>query len=133
MLDVTERVRARQEVEAQRAILRTIIEGSPLGLGLLDRDLRIIHLTRGGQRCPGLTIRQHEEKSCTTSYLYRYSGKPIDDRVMAGEAVNLFDIPYTHPEGGARYYDAYLHARARTGCRGYGHAGCCNRQHRSPW
>ena len=103
-MDVTEKVRARQEIEAQRSLFRTVLETAPIGITLYDRDMRIIEVNPEQLRLSGATAEQLLGKVIYDLYPVALERKRLHDRVLAGDSVDIHSVPYQHP-GGDRYYD----------------------------
>ena len=108
LFDVTEKVKARQEIEEQRATLRTIVEGTPIGLALVDREMRIVDLNAEWARMTGIDL-----SSAKGRVLYDINPgfeerRAYYDRVIAGKSVDLQNIPYGPPEKGPHYRDIIL-------------------------
>ncbi|HEX8231140.1 MAG TPA: ATP-binding protein [Chloroflexia bacterium] len=107
-IDVTDKVRARQAVEASNAILETIIEATPVGLAYFDCDMRILNMNS--------TYAQWGFLDATTAigrvlYDLRESARArehIHRRVLAGESVDEKNIEVRPPAGNhALYYDVF--------------------------
>jgi PAS domain S-box-containing protein len=105
-IDVTTLVRARQEVEDQRALLEAILTGAPVGLALYDRDLRVMNSNTEWARLAGVDPKSVEGRLLYDLIPDTRSRQPIYARVLAGEALDLADVPYRLPsDPQPRYYD----------------------------
>jgi PAS domain S-box-containing protein len=107
-IDVTEKVRARQAVEASNAILEKIIEAIPIGLAYFDRDMRILNMNStyaqwgylDGSTAMGKVLYDLRAESRTREHIHR--------RVLAGESVDEKNLEVIPPAGGqALYYDVF--------------------------
>jgi PAS domain S-box-containing protein len=107
-IDVTEKVRARQAVEAGKAILETIIEATPMGLAYFDCDMRILDMNS--------TYAQWGYLDRTTSigrvlYDIRAAAREREEvhrRVLAGESIDEKDLEVGNPaHSQVLYYDVY--------------------------
>ncbi|HYP19176.1 MAG TPA: PAS domain S-box protein, partial [Chloroflexia bacterium] len=103
-IDVTEKVRARQEIEAQRSLFRTVLETAPIAITLYDRDMRIIEVNSEQLRLSGATAEQLLGNVIYDLYPVALERKHLHDRVLAGDSVDIHSVPYPHPSG-ERYYD----------------------------
>ena len=107
--DVTEKVHVREEVEDQRALLETILEGSPVGLAFYDRDLRFLSCNAAWGRMSGVdhtAVRGRRLYDIIPSAAER---DPIHQRVLLGESIDLDNLAYL--PGGRdtpRYCDLHL-------------------------
>lgn len=108
-IDVTEKVRARQAVEAGRAVLETIIEATPVGLAYLDRDMRIVDMNSTYARwcyldpltAIGKVLYDVREASKERADIHR--------RVLEGESVDETNLPMTNlGDGQTRFYDLFF-------------------------
>lgn len=106
-MDVSERKvledKVRQQTEAQQAMLRTMVEGMPIGVALLDKDAHILsmnpqwaRMTNAGDNAVGTTIYE-----LSPSFAER---RPHYEMVLAGEDVDLSDVPYQIPGDDTVYY-----------------------------
>ena len=107
-IDVTEKVRARKEVEAQRAISETILAESPVGIVLFDTQMRITHLNAQYAQIAGL---DPDTAKGLAIYDYFPGAKrrvSMHKQVLDGESVNVPNISHKDPvTGQVRYYDVY--------------------------
>jgi PAS domain S-box-containing protein len=107
-IDVTEKVRARQEVETQRSILETILAESPVGVVLFDRQMRLTHLNAEYARIAGL---DPDTARGLTIYDYFPGARrreALHRRVLDGEDLDLPNISHRDPRTGQiLYYDVY--------------------------
>jgi PAS domain S-box-containing protein len=105
IVDVTEKVHARQQLEAQRALFETMIAVAPVGIAVFDHEMRFVNFngeyarmartdltTARGQRLYDLVPRTREREA-----LHR--------RVLLGESIDLENVRFVHPDGEVRYYD----------------------------
>jgi PAS domain S-box-containing protein len=106
-MDVSERKEledtVREQSEAQQAMLKTMVEGMPIGLALLDKNACILSLnpqwarmTNTGEDSVGKPI-----YILSSAFAER---KPLYERVFAGESLDLSDIPYNIPGDDTTYY-----------------------------
>ena len=58
-LAVAERTRLLGELEAERALLNTLLDNAPVGFGFFDRDLRYVRLNPALAEFDGLTVEAH--------------------------------------------------------------------------
>ncbi len=105
VIDVTEKVRARREIEAQRGLFRTVLETAPIAITLYDRDMRIIEVNPEQLRMSGATAEQLVGNIVYDLYPVALERKELHDRVLSGEPIDLHNIYYPHPKLGDRYYD----------------------------
>ncbi|MDQ3707327.1 MAG: PAS domain-containing protein [Chloroflexota bacterium] len=107
-IDVTEKVRARQAVEASNAILETIIEATPVGLAYFDCDMRILNMNStyaqwgflDGTTAIGKVLYDLRESARAREHIHR--------RVLAGESIDEKNIEVRPPAGNhPLYYDVY--------------------------
>lgn len=112
-MDVSERKaledRVHQQTEAQRAMLENMVEGMPIGLALLDKDARVLHLNYQWARMTntGDEVRGTAIYDISPSFADR---RAQYEKVLAGEAVDLSDVPYYIP-GDERTYYRDIHLR----------------------
>jgi PAS domain S-box-containing protein len=115
-IDVTEKVLARRGVEAQRALLESIIENSPIAIAFYDRDLRVVSANSAWERISGLN-----RLKAIGQILYDVSEsararRPHFERALKGEIVKRENVAGRGPEGEIRYYDiTYLPVKAVDG------------------
>ncbi len=106
-VDVSERKALEDKVsaqtESQRIMLRTMVEEMPIGLALLDKDAHIINMnaqwarmTNAGQDAVGKLI-----YDISPAFADR---RPQYEKVLAGEAVDLNDVPYNVAGDETTYY-----------------------------
>ncbi|MDQ5823556.1 MAG: PAS domain S-box protein [Chloroflexota bacterium] len=105
IIDVTEKVRARREIEAQRSLFRTVLETAPVAITLYDRDMCIMEVNSEQVRMSGATAEQLVGKIVYDLYPAALERKEMHDRVLAGEPIDLHSVYYRHPDGYDRYYD----------------------------
>ncbi|MDQ3929211.1 MAG: PAS domain-containing protein [Chloroflexota bacterium] len=107
-IDVTEKVRARQAVEAGKAILETTIETVPVGLAYFDRDMRILNMNStyaqwgflDSATAIGKVLYDLREASRSREHIHR--------RVLAGESVDEKNLEVRPPtQDQVLYYDVY--------------------------
>ncbi|MFL5732892.1 MAG: PAS domain-containing protein [Chloroflexia bacterium] len=96
-VDVTEKVRARQAVEAQRALLETVIAEAPVGIVVYDRDMRILHANEEYAR-----ISRFDRDGVIGRVLYDVAPgvvvrKDFHKRLLAGETPEMEYIQYQFP------------------------------------
>src|SRR5438552_15009253 len=82
--DVTERVRAEQEVERQRAQLEAILEGAPVGIAFYDREMRYVSLNREYARITGRDRAALYGQSRHELFPHSRGRKPIQHPVVGG-------------------------------------------------
>jgi PAS domain S-box-containing protein len=104
-VDVTEKIRARDEIEAQRSLLETIIQGMPVGVVYYDKEMRIVNYNAEWERISGV---RH------TGNLRGYTLYEIDpvteerrhlhQRALEGEMISLMDVAHVQPRTGKTVY-----------------------------
>lgn len=104
-VDVTEKVLARRELEKQRATLRTIIEGAPIGLALFDRDVRLVDLNGEYARVGGYTPEEVRGKLFYEIRSENLERADLLTRALAGESLDEENVAFKSPGGELRYYD----------------------------
>lgn len=104
-IDITDKVRSRQEIEAQRALLQTVLETVPVAITLYDRDMNILNANSEQLRLSNTTAEQLLGKNLYQAYPVALARKPLHDRVLGGEHVDLNSMVYDHPDSGQRFYD----------------------------
>ena len=110
VVDVTEKVLARKQTESQRAALRTIVEDIPIGVALLDNDLRIVDLNAEWARMTGIDM-----FSAPGRVLYDISSsfeerRTLYEQTLSGENVDMANVPYQAP-GQQRMHYRDIHLR----------------------
>jgi two-component system CheB/CheR fusion protein len=104
--DVTEKVRNREELEDQRALLETIIATTPVGIAFYNAELRVVNLNATWARMVGV-----EMAAARNQPLYKVAPAlreraAVHRRVLSGEAIDLVNVPYDLPGAEEpRYYD----------------------------
>lgn len=96
--DVTDRVLNRQELEAQKTLLETILAETPVGVVLYDPDMRITHLNAEYAR-----ISRFELETARGRVLYdvapdTVSRRAFHEQVLSGHALDTSNVNYTFPE-----------------------------------
>ena len=107
-IDVTEKVRTRQAVEAGKAILETIIEATPVGLAYFDCDMRILDMNSTYAEW-GLLDRTRDIGRVLYDIRAEARGREdVHRRVLAGESIDEKNLEVGDPaRGHALYYDVY--------------------------
>jgi PAS domain S-box-containing protein len=123
-VDVTDKVRARQAVEeqkglveAQRALLETILDTAPVGLACFDCEMRPVSANAEYERICGLQSEQAYSGDGSALLPAAWADRRHYRRVLAGEAVDLKEVGVAGLTGmGSRYFDVYLRpVEARAG------------------
>ena len=105
-VDVTEKVRARQQIEDQHALLATILESTPVGIILYDRAMSVVNVNTAHARMARLEIAEMLGRVVYEFSPVAESRRETYERVLAGEQVDLDIVAYRHPgTGETRYYD----------------------------
>lgn len=108
-LDVTEKVRSRQEVEAQRALLETIVQGVPVGIAFYDREMRLVNLNAEWGRMMGVDPIEVRGKVVYDVLPDFESRRAAHRRALAGEDVAAVTVPFTRAgDSKPRFYDLSL-------------------------
>jgi PAS domain S-box-containing protein len=105
-LDVTEKVRAREEVETQRALLETILETVPVAIAYFDKDMRIVNANAAWVEMTGLDPQAAVGRILYDLIPQAEARRSFYERTLSGESSNFRDLPYRHPDGTTRYVDA---------------------------
>lgn len=106
--DVTESVRIQQEIERQRKTLKAIVEGSPVGIALFDRNMRLVDFNTNWAAFTGVDPGVAPGQSLYDISPYSNESKDLHARVLGGENVFLQDTRYTRrAETKPSYYDIY--------------------------
>jgi PAS domain S-box-containing protein len=92
-IDVTEKVLARREIEAQRTLLASIIERSPVAIAYYDRDLRVVSANNAWENISGL-----DRQTAVGQVMYDISEaarqrRELYERALAGEEVKREAVP----------------------------------------
>ena len=104
--DVTEKVRNREEIEDQRALLETIIATTPVGIAFYDPQLRVANLNATWARMIGVDMAAARGQPLYKAAPALREREAVHRRVLNGEAVDLTNVPYDLPgETEPRYYD----------------------------
>ncbi len=111
-MDVSQRKQledeVREQTESQRAILETMVEGMPIGLALLDKETRVLSLNTEWARMTNVDIGAQGKVLYDLAPAFA-ERRVYYDKALAGEAVDLSDIPYSIPGDETTYYrDIYL-------------------------
>lgn len=105
-VDVTEKVRSLRQIEEQRTLLETIVEGTPVGIILYDREMRAVNVNTAHARMARMEPAAILGKSVYELSPTAESRRAIHERVLAGESLDLDVMAYEHPDDGElRYYD----------------------------
>lgn len=111
-VDVTEKLRARNEIEAQRSLLETIIQGMPVGVVYYDTDMRIVNYNAEWERISDLgqrDVRGRTLYELDPGSMELMELMDLHKRAMSGEMISLLDVSYTQPRNGKTVYaDIYL-------------------------
>lgn len=82
------------------AQLQAIYDGAPVGLGLLNRQLRFVRVNRGFAEMHGMAVEDHTGRSAAEVLPEFYSLiEPYVKRAMGGEAIR--DVEIAGPRGGS--------------------------------
>jgi PAS domain S-box-containing protein len=109
-IDVTEKVLARREIEAQRTLLANIIERSPVAIAYYDRDLKVVSANSAWEKISGL-----DRQTAVGQVMYDISEaarqrRELYERALAGEEIKREAVPGVGKE--AHFYDiTYLPVR----------------------
>jgi PAS domain S-box-containing protein len=109
-IDVTKKVRSRLEIEAQRALLDAIIQGTPVGLSLFDQELHRVDanstwVAMMGLNGPPSALKGRHFYDLVPSARDRQA---TQRRVLAGDSIYHSDVEFRHPVSGrALYCDVY--------------------------
>jgi PAS domain S-box-containing protein len=104
-VDVTEKIRSKDEIEAQRSLLATIIEGMPVGVVYYDTDMRIVNYNAEWERIAG--VRYTGDLRGLTLYEIdpqTEERKHLHMRALEGEMISLVDVPHVQPRTGKTVY-----------------------------
>ncbi|MGA7731370.1 MAG: PAS domain S-box protein [Chloroflexia bacterium] len=113
-LDLSERERledqVRERAESQRAMLETMVEGMPIGLALLDAEARIMSMNSEWARMTNVDLSARGKTLYDLSPTFA-ERRAYYEKALAGEPVDLRDVPYTIPGDDTTYYrDIHLRA-----------------------
>jgi PAS domain S-box-containing protein len=104
-VDVTGKVQARREVEDQRGLLETVLGSAPVGVMLLDRDLRIVNINAEYVSMTGRPLADLLGHSLHDVSPLKGRRAPTYERALAGEELEEHNFSYTFPDGRVRHYD----------------------------
>lgn len=119
-MDVSERKaledKVRIQSESQQAMLKTMVDGMPIGLALLDKNARIINMN------PQWALMTNAGDDAVGKLIYDINAafaerKPYYERVLNGETIDLNDFPYNIPGDNTIYYRD-IHLRPVRGADG---------------
>jgi PAS domain S-box-containing protein len=105
VVDVTDKVRARQEIESQKALLQTIFDSAPIGIAYYDRDMRLIDYNSEYNDLTDLRFALARGEVIYDLVPPALARKPIYERVLAGEQVVDENFRRESPDGEVRYFD----------------------------
>lgn len=109
VMDISEKARSQKQIEEQRAILETIVEGTPIGLALIGSDLKVISVNAEWARMTGAKMDDIKDRVLYEIHPSFRSRQEVYERVLAGEYVHLTNVPYSADgEEIERYRDIYL-------------------------
>jgi PAS domain S-box-containing protein len=103
-IDVTERVRARREIESQRTLLETIVENSPIAIAFYDRDLRVISANIAWEQVSGVKRDRAIGQILYDIQETAEGRRPQFERALRGEQVKRESVPGQR-KGETWYYD----------------------------
>jgi PAS domain S-box-containing protein len=105
-VDVTEKVRARQQIEDHHGLLTTLFESTPVGIILYDHEMRVVNVNMAHARMARIAIADMLGKVIYEFSPVAENRRTTHERVLAGEPMDLDVIAYRHPDDGEmRYYD----------------------------
>lgn len=99
-VDVTANVRSRQDLEAQRTMLQTIVEGTPVGIALYDADLRLIDLNHTWASLVGVDLEEARGKRAGDMFPSDLMQHDALRQALAGETVDSINVAHRHPVTG---------------------------------
>src|SRR5439155_20856042 len=92
--------------EAQKTRLETIIAGSPVGIVMYDRDMRITHYNAEYARMSRFDAEEIKGRVLYELAPTTLPRKPLHQRVLAGESIDQQNVPHKFPdEEHTRYTD----------------------------
>lgn len=100
-----ERERLHMQLEAEHTLLETIVGSAPVGIVLLDRQMRVMGLNAEYARLAGGSVASMRERSIYEVVPWARASRHLYERSLAGEAVDQDNFPYPHPDGETRYFD----------------------------
>lgn len=108
-VDVTDKVRARHEIESQRALLQTIYEGVPVGIAFYDREMRLISCNSRWAELAGLGADATREAVLYDVVPDALQLAEAHRQALAGEPTRRLDVQYPQPDGfEPLYVDMYF-------------------------
>ena len=96
-VDVTEQVQARQQLEAQRGLLETMVAAAPVGIAFFDRDMRVVTLNAEWARLVGVEYSAIRGQILYEALPNMGERRDAHQRALSGEAVDLDDVIYYPP------------------------------------
>jgi PAS domain S-box-containing protein len=107
--DVHEQLMARRRLEETAARLTAVLRNSPVGLALLDLDLRFVLLNEAFARAAGLTVDEHRGRTLAdvAPELERHLGHHLRQVLATGEVITGIELKgvVAHAAAGARGWD----------------------------
>jgi PAS domain S-box-containing protein len=110
VVDVTERRRAQRQLERERDLVESIVESSPVGIGVVNPDGTIVRANEHAEEILGLSAGELADQPAAEHPVYDVDGDPIpaDERPFAealetGETVQNREIQVEKPDGERRW------------------------------
>jgi PAS domain S-box-containing protein len=113
-VDVTDKVRTRQTVEEQRALLETILDAAPVGLACFDCEMQPVSANAEYARICGVDPQEAINGETDALLPAAWADRRLYRRVLSGEAVDLKEVQVVG-EHDSRYFDVYLRPVEREG------------------
>ncbi|MEO8288719.1 MAG: PAS domain S-box protein [Chloroflexota bacterium] len=105
-IDVTDRVLARQEIEATNALLSSVVSEAPVGIVVYDRDMRIMQLNAEYARLARFDMEEVKGQVLYDVAPYTLARKTLHKQVLSGESIDEQSVPHQFPdEAQLRYSD----------------------------
>jgi PAS domain S-box-containing protein len=108
--DITDRIHAQEQLELERARLRTIIHNAPEGIVVVDRQARVLMTNPAAERLYARPVPHGEDyESHTSLYICQPDGTPCDPRqlpltrsALDGETIVNAELAIIWPDGQQR-------------------------------
>ncbi|HKP53941.1 MAG TPA: PAS domain-containing protein [Chloroflexia bacterium] len=104
--DISNQVRAHEQVQSQRSLLQIIFDTTPVGIALYDRDMRLIDFNDEYESMIDPRVSISRGQVLYDLYPATLARKPIYARVFAGESVNEEEVRYPYSSEEVRYRDS---------------------------
>ncbi len=95
--DVTDKVLAQQELEAQSGLMETMVAATPIGIAFFDRAMRAISLNVEWARMTGMDFATARGQHLYEALPTMREQEAAHQRALGGEAVDLDDVRYYLP------------------------------------